>query len=157
MIAPGSNDALAIAIEMERVGNEFYTALSLASRSAAVRRFCALAARQEAEHLVTFTQLRQQQGVTTPPAPAEARPGPVASAKARIQPDRDTVRQVAESSNLADALAMAIDMERGAVSYYQSLLPQMPSAAKDIRRIISEEMTHVSALQALVAECVPRP
>jgi len=58
---------------------------------------------------------------------------------------------VALSSNVADALNMAIQMKCNAVEFYQELMAQMPAAVPEIQQIIAEELSHLSSLRAMVA------
>ena len=148
-----SRDVFTAAIEMETIGRDFYAALAQAGNNAKIRGFCATAAAQEAQHMATFQRLRSQwlTGARSSSHPVPHPAALTALAKRHIQPDPQTVRNVALSSNVTDALNMAIQMECDAVEFYQELMAQMPAAVPEIQQIIAEELSHLSSLRAMVA------
>jgi rubrerythrin len=145
------NQVLELAIRMEEIARDFYESLALASNDAKVRQFCLEACRQEAAHWTTFRTLREQwtrgnQSRLLPEATLET-----LSALARQQscPDPGKVRDVALTGTLASALDMALEMERGAIRFYEDMRGNLPALTDTLDSILAEERTHASKLQAL--------
>jgi rubrerythrin len=152
MTSPRSSyDVFEMAIGMEKIGKDFYEALSQVCDDPKVRQFCAVAAGDEAKHRATFQFMRDQWAQTvkanrvTPEVAEEL----AALAKGRIQPDPKDVRKVAIGGNLADALKLAMYMEQDAISFYGELCVRMPDAAKAIQGIVEEEKRHLANLRVM--------
>jgi rubrerythrin len=149
--AMNGNEVFEMAMGMERIGKDFYEALAQGCDNVQVRVFCVTTARQEADHLAAFRQMRDrwaksaQSHLVTPEA-AEAL---AAMARGRIQPDAVAVHKVAVGGSLKDALKMAMRMEQDAIDFYQELTARLPDLAKVIQGIVEEEKKHLSDLRVL--------
>ena len=139
-----ANDVLEMALGLERIGQNFYTALALASDDAKVRDFCFRAAGEEGRHFAAFQHLRQR-------CAARGRADRwISLAEQHVQLDARAVHRVALSGDIHAAAELAIRMEQDAIIFYESLVDQMPASAAVIHAIIAEERRHLSALQLLV-------
>ena len=145
-------DVLEIAIDMERMGRDFYQVLAYGRDEAQVRAFCLMAAKEKARHLTVFQKMHDE---VEPPGSArvdlDLLDQAARMAKQQIQPAAATVHRVAVGGNLKDALRMAIRMEEDAVSFYEQLGAALPGSAQVIRAIANEERKHLSALRAVAA------
>lgn len=150
MTTPTSgNDVFEMAMGMEQIGKDFYTALAVASDNAEVRTFCLKVAREEESHLAAFRGMRDQwaKSVKANRVTPEAAYEFAALAKGRIQPDPAATRKVAMGGHLKAAVDMAIQMEKDSISFYQEMLARLPGSAKAIQGIVEEEKRHLSRLQ----------
>jgi rubrerythrin len=143
-----------MAMEMEQVGTDFYAALAGGSDDVKVRTFCARVAGEEAKHLETFRRMLQEYsaGGHAHDVPPEAEEELRRLVAAQVQPDVRTVQKVALGGSLADALEMAMRMERDAIRFYQDLSAQVPAVAAAVRPIVKEEASHLSTLRTLAGQ-----
>jgi rubrerythrin len=140
-----------MAMEMEQVGRDFYTALAGGSDDRRVRTFCAVVAGEEGQHYESFQRMREQF--------AQAGPDPDISPQMqeelrqlvanRVQPNAAAVQKVAIGGELADALDMAIRMEQDSIDFYQAIGVFLPSVKEALRKIVREENAHLTALRVL--------
>jgi rubrerythrin len=143
-----------MAMEMEQVGRDFYAALSGGSDDQKVRTFCALTSIEESKHYEVFRQMRDdfaQAGhlhTVTPQTQEELRK----LVSERVQPSVAAVQKVALGGSLADALEMAMQMERDSILFYQALADRLPGVAKALGQIIKEEAKHLSTLRILAGQ-----
>ena len=144
-------DVFAVAMRMEEIGKDFYEALALGCDDPRVRTFCLQAARDELRHLDAFRQMQAQwrQSGGAAALAAETAVWLAALAKKQVQPDPQAVRQTAIGGSLPDALALAIQMERDAVRFYEGLVARLPASANALRRIAEEERRHLAGLRLL--------
>lgn len=150
--ATTASDVFAMAIGMERVGKDFYESLAVTGNDAKVCEFCMRAAREEADHLAVFQQMRQQWAKSANAGPTGAQyPAALETwAKAGIQPNPAAAQKVALAGNVKDALNMAIQMEKDAILFYGGLAVNLPGLAQVIQGIVEQEQKHLTALQWLV-------
>jgi rubrerythrin len=147
------NQVLELAIRMEEIARDFYESLALASNDPKVRQFCLEACRQEAAHWTTFRAMREEwsrshQASLMEPKTLEALAN---LAKAQSCPNPDEVREIALKGTLARALELAVEMERGAIRFYEDMRRNLPKLTDTLDGILAQERTHVSKLQALAA------
>jgi rubrerythrin len=149
--ARSSQDVFEMAIQMEQVGKNFYAALALGSDDPKVRVLCAKLAKDEEAHLIVFQNLRKQWEKITPAAPATGEKAYALAelVKAQVQPDTQEVTKVAMGGNLADALNMAIQMEKDAINFYQGLIANLPDSASAIQTIVDQERNHLVRLKSM--------
>jgi rubrerythrin len=150
------SEVIEMAIAMERVGQQFYAALAMASESEAIRAFCRTAAIEERAHEETFRRIMKEwtaaaRGRGMSPEQAEAL---TAMVKGRVQPSPSKVAKVAIGGTPQEALRLAISMEQGAIDFYAEMAARLPSDAPMIQRIVDEEMRHLAALRALAGGAV---
>ena len=145
-----AEEVFQVAMSMEKVGLDFYSALANVSDHQDVRAFCSDAAKAEKDHYEAFHKMletwRRVHG-HTPLAP-EAIEKLLAGIKAKVVPNPKVVQQVALRGHAPEAMAMALQMEQDSVEYYQDMLGLMPSLGAQIRPIIEEEKAHVRRIQA---------
>lgn len=148
-----ASDVFEMAKSMEQVGKDFYEALATGSDDVKVRQFCVQAARDEAAHLRSFETLRRQwaDSVKKQPPNEETQEALREMVKNFVQPTNDVVRKVAIGGKLADALEMAMGMERDSIQFYQNLRVQLPQMAGALDAIVAEEQLHVRRLRSLGA------
>jgi rubrerythrin len=149
--AKSSQDVFQMAIQMEQVGKDFYAALALGSDNPKVSALCAKLAKDEDAHLIIFQNLRKQWAKTSPAAPVtEEKAYALAElVKAQVQPDTKEVTKVAMGGSLADALNMAIQMEKDAIKFYMGLIANMPDSAPAIQTIVDQERKHLVRLRSM--------
>jgi rubrerythrin len=152
-IPTNASDVFEMAVGMERIGKDFYEALALGSDKVVVRDFCLKAARDEANHLAAFRQMRDlwAMSVKRNRVAPEVADALAAVAKGRIQPRAAAVRKVAMGGSLKDALDMAMRMEQDSIDFYQELSARLPDSADVIQRIVEEEEKHLGGLRQLGA------
>ena len=150
--ARSAQDVFQMAIDMEQVGRDFYVALAMGSDNTSVRTFCARLAKEEEAHLATFKNLRSK----WEKAVAASRPGAQAAealaelVKSQVQPDPREVQKVAIGGKLADAVAMAIQMEQDSINFYQGMIANLPDSAQAIQAIIEQERKHLVGLKSVM-------
>ena len=149
-------DVFAVAMQMEEIGKDFYQALALGCDDARVRSFCLHAARDEARHWAAFQQMRSQWRESAGRAPpwgtstcAEAADSLAALARKQIVPDPQAVQRAAMGGSLADALALAIQMEQDSIRFYDGLVAVLPASADALSGIAAEERRHLGTLRLL--------
>ena len=143
-----------MAMEMEKVGRDFYAALAGGSDDRKVRTFCALAAIEESKHYEIFRRMRDEfaHGGQNAPVPSETQEELRKLVRDRVQPSPAAVQKVALGGSLADALAMAMQMERDSILFYQSLADRLPGVAKALQQVIKEEGKHLATLRMLAGQ-----
>lgn len=148
-----ADQALLVAIEMERLGTTLYESLASCTEPDTAK-IARLLANEERRHAASFQRLRDQ-------LPGEKR-GPdlsesELSASARklrniLLPTTDKVRQVALNGSFLEALDMAIEMEHQAVDFYSNVLAKADGDyASVVAEIVSEETRHRGTLEKLRA------
>ena len=109
-----SDHVLQIAIQMEEVGRAFYEAIAADCDHRATTDLCTRLAQKEAEHLETFTDLRNR---LTPEAGRRELDESAAAEFGRmiaqtVIPDADTARAEAARGDLPSLLDTAVKMEK---------------------------------------------
>ena len=147
-------DVFVMAMAMEQIGKNFYEALAVGSDDAGVRQFCLRAARDEAQHCATFQRLHDGWAAArgARPLPPETREALAAMVKGAVQPDPQAVQKVAVGGSRHDALAMAAQMERDAIRFYQGLAQRLPDLAGALRPIVAQENQHLAQILALAGQ-----
>ena len=153
------NQVLELAIRMEEVARDFYEALGQGSDDPEVQRFCLEVSRQEAAHRTTFQTMREQwsrthQAHLLPPQALEAL---AALVKQQTLPNPDEVREVALKGDVARALKVALEMERGSIRLYEDMRRNLPSLAETLDSVLAQERRHVQALLNLAKGVGPPP
>jgi len=143
-----ADELLKMAMEMERIGRDFYLTLGPACDRTEVTRICAALARQEAEHRETFQKMRRSLlGAKADKATALSDATAAAELMRRqILPTPQEVRKVALGGRLLDALDMAIQMEKGAIAFYGRMVELVPGQADAVSPILQAERSHLQQL-----------
>jgi len=141
------DEVIQMAIQMEETGIDFYEAIGSATTDRDMQDLCRRLAAEEANHREIFRQIRSElarQGKTIflrDDQIAEAR----RAAKEGILPDRETIREVVTTGNVADLLAVAIQMERDAIRFYSGIAANVPDRTA-VEVVIQEEQAHLRIL-----------
>jgi rubrerythrin len=144
---------LAMAIDMEQTGKEFYEALALGCGNSQVAALCNRLALAETQHANVFATMRRR-------LPQDGQPLPLTEeqsirahdlVKDFVIPNPETVHKVGMGGKLRDALDMAIQMEKDSVTFYETVVRDVQSSeAGAVKRIIDEEREHLRSLKAQV-------
>ena len=143
------DEVIQMAIQMEETGKDFYEAIGSATTDLEMLNLCRRLAAEEANHREVFQQIRSElarQGKTIllrDDHIAEAR----RAAKEGILPNRETIRKVVTTGNVADLFAVATQMERDAIRFYSGILGNIPDRTA-VEVIIQEEQAHLRVLSA---------
>ena len=145
---PNSGDqALQAAIQMEQLGKDFYDALAGASADPQVRDLCRRLAEEENNHARIFQRIRSdlaRKGRTVLLADEQVAQTRQALME-DVMPEGDAIRQVAARGDANEMLAMAIQMEKDAIRYYNAL-PRALAETAEVQAVIREEQTHLRLL-----------
>ena len=145
-------EVLRMAMDMEQTGQIFYEALASGTSDRSAAELFRRLAGMEADHYAQFKQMHDavaagQMPVYWSPERAESLHQTVTK---NIQPGPADVRKVAMAGNLTDAVALARDMEQGAIRFYSGLIDVVDTdSAAIIRRIVKSEQSHLKDLVAL--------
>ena len=143
------DEVIQMAIQMEETGRDFYEAIGSATTDPEMLALCRRLAAEEANHREIFRQIRSElarQGKTIilrDDQIAEAR----RAAKEGILPNQETILKVVTTGNMADLLAVAIQMERDAIRFYSGIAGNVPDRTA-VEAIIQEEQAHLRILSA---------
>jgi len=143
------DEVIQMAIQMEETGRDFYEAIGSATTDSEMQDLCRRLAADEANHREVFRRIRSElarQGKTIllrDDQIAEAR----RAAKEGILPNRETIRNVVTTGNVADLLAVATQMERDAIRFYSSIAGNVPDRTA-VQVVIQEEQAHLRVLSA---------
>ena len=146
------DEVIQMAIQMEKTGKDFYEAIGSATTDPEMLNLCRRLAAEEANHREVFRRIRSElsrQGKTIllrDDQIAEAR----RAAKEGILPNRETIRKVVTSGNVADLLAVAVQMERDAIRFYSGIPGNVPGRTA-VEAVIQEEQAHLRVLSAASA------
>jgi len=143
---------LTMAVDLEETGRGFYEALALGCGNREMAALCARLAKAEAQHAAVFQEMRKRLPRTdrTKPLTDEQAARVHSMVKDFVIPKPPMVSKVALHGQAKDALAMAIQMERDSVRFYENILRDVqPSQAAAIDDIIRQEKMHLHDLMAL--------
>jgi rubrerythrin len=145
------SDVIQMAMEMERIGRSFYLALASACGNSQVAALCVRLAEEEQVHQSQFRELLGHFAGTCAGwrLTREQLEQAAELARSQVIPDPADVRKAALGGRVQDALAMAIQMERDAILFYDRLRSVVPGADSALVAIIEQEKSHLAALSAL--------
>lgn len=144
-----------MALEMERIGFKFYTALAESASKEETRLMFHWLAREEQAHEKEFEKLRE--GVGTYMLP-ESYPGEwQAYVQALIESltilGDEEIRQIAKSANFVEALKVGITLEKDTIIFYEALKKYVPeNQHKTVDEIIAQEQAHLLKLTGALRE-----
>ncbi len=151
------NDAdrlLAMAMDLEETGKDFYEALALGSDNRRVSALCQRLAKAEEGHYRVFQDMRRKLAGSDRPTPISDKQALHAHelVQAFVMPEPREVHRVAVGGNVKQALTLAVQLEKDSIEFYQQLLPAVPElVAAAARAIIQQEQSHLRDLQAFAA------
>ena len=150
-------EILEIAIETERQGAAFYERLATSAQDERVKEECRRLAAFEREHEKTFRYLLGQRDVQR--ALNSLQPGQLsdkyrqylsALVDSNMLPDEEAAQQLAEeATSEADAVNIALQMEKNTILFYQELQKLLGQEAGVLQTILDEERSHVYELNEL--------
>jgi len=151
VVTPTRDDeVIQMAIQVEEMGRDFYEALGSATTDPEMFDLCRRLAAEEANHREIFRQLRsalarQAKTILLRDAQiAEAR----RAGKEGVLPDRQTIGKLVATGNIAELLAVAIQMERDAIRFYSGIAKNVPDRTA-VEVVIREEQAHLRVLSAI--------
>ena len=160
MLLPFSaEEILEIAIETERQGAAFYERLATSAQDERVKEECRRLVTFEREHEKTFRRLLGQRDVqqaldSLQPSQLsdEYREYFSALVHSNMLPDEEAARRLAEeAASEADAVNIALQMEKNTILFYQELQNLLGQKAGVLQTILDEERSHVYELNELRA------
>ncbi|MCS7187231.1 MAG: ferritin family protein [Armatimonadetes bacterium] len=144
-----------MALEMERVGFKFYSALAENASNEETRTMFQWLAGEERVHEKEFEKLREGAGTYTLP---ESYPGEwQAYVQALIESltilGDEEIHQIAKSANFVEALKIGVTLEKDTILFYEALKRYVPeSQHKTVDEIIAQEQTHLRRLMGVLGE-----
>lgn len=144
-----------MALEVERVGFKFYTALAENAFTDEARSMFQWLASEEKAHEEEFGKLREGAGAYTLP---ESYPGEwQAYVQALIESltilGDEEIRQIAKGANFAEALKVGVALEKDSILFYEALREYVPeNQRKTVDEIIAQEQTHLRRLTGILKE-----
>ena len=146
-----ADEVVQMAMDMERTGRTFYESLGSACDDRGVSRLCVRLAEQEAAHYAVFEKMHRQlaEGGQAKLLSDQQAARAHELVRAFVVPTPEEVRRVALGGKLADALDMAIQMEKDAVRFYSSVVEVLPGEMDPVTKVIQEEEAHLRDLLAL--------
>ena len=152
-----AEEILEIAIETERQGAAFYESLAACAQDERVKEECRRLVTFEREHEKTFRRLLEQQDVQR--ALSSLQPSQLsdkyrqylsALVDSNMLPDEETAQRLAdEAESEADAINVALQMEKNTILFYQELQNLLGQEAGVLQTILDEERSHVYELNEL--------
>ena len=154
-----AEEILEIAIETERQGAAFYERLATSTHDERVKEECQRLVTFEREHEKTFRRLLEQQDVQR--ALSSLQPSQLsdkyrqylsALVDSNMLPDEETAQRLAdEAESEADAINVALQMEKNTILFYQELQNLLGQEAGVLQTVLDEERSHVYELNELKA------
>ena len=144
-------EVLRMAMDMEQTGQMFYEALAGGTSDRRAAGLFRRLAREETSHYAQFKQMHDAVAAGQMPVhwSAEQAESLHQTVKRNIQPGPAQVREVAMGGNLTDAVALAREMEQGAIRFYSGLIDVVDAeTAEVIRSIVKSEESHLKDLVA---------
>jgi rubrerythrin len=144
-----ADNALQVAIQMERLGQTFYQSLAAGCGNAEIAAIAAKLAGDEQKHLQTFERMRNSLGAEQrgPRLTEEQLTATAGKFYKLILPAAHEVRQAALGGDIIKVLEMAMQMEVDSAAYYSSLTPIGGIDAAVLKTIIQEERSHLTTLR----------
>jgi len=142
-----------MALEMERVGFKFYTALAENASDDETRAMFQWLASEEQTHEREFEKLRESAGTYSLPEsyPGEWQNYVQALIESRTILGDEEIHRIAKSADFAEALKAGIALEKDSIIFYEALKKHVPeSQHKTIDEIIAQEQTHLSKLTGIL-------
>jgi rubrerythrin len=144
-------NSLAIAIDLERKGRDFYRALAHSAVDPKFRDFCTKAAQEESCHLTVLQQLHQDllmlSGGTSDVVDLDST---VPGTEQPTQSDPTITRPLVLPQNPQDALRAAAALEEGVIPFYEQLQEELPGLTEILQAIMSEEKKRLCVLLAAI-------
>lgn len=143
-----SEDPYLLAMQFEKIGQDFYAELAQVSDDANARKLFARLAKEEARHYEIF--LRFRDAAADKPASAIDRDAALDLMKAHVLPSPKAVRRVALGGHLSKALDLALELERNSILFYRRLALVHPARENDLAKIVQEEQRHAQLIGGLI-------
>lgn len=145
-----------MAIEMERVGVKFYTALAEHASDDEARAMFRWLANEERNHERDFERLREHASsytLTPESYPGEWQAYVRALIESRTILGEDDINRLAASANFVEALKVGIALEKDSIIFYEALREYVPEGErKVVEEIIAQEKEHLRRLADVLKE-----
>jgi rubrerythrin len=144
-----SSELYRIAMQMERTGLAFYTAIAEQSQDLSTRAVYEYLASAEKRHLKTFRKLWNKIGKSAPPESykGEYRKYLKALIKDTVFPSTAAAKSRAAKSGPSAALKTGIQAEKDSILFYTELRSLVQNPEKEaVKKILNEEKRHLRRL-----------
>lgn len=140
-------DPYRLAMEFEKIGQDFYANLAAVCDREEARQLFARLAKEEAGHYDVF--LRLWESLRDKPAGVVDRDAALDAMRGHVLPSPQAVHEAALHGGRDKALDLALRMEDNSILYYRDLAAAFPGHQGDLAKIIQEEQRHVQLLMDL--------
>ncbi len=144
-----SGELYRIAMQMERTGLAFYTAVAAQSKDVSSKAVYEYLASAEKRHLKTFRKLWNRTGKSAPPESYKGEYDKYLKAliKNTVFPSTAASKSRAAKSGPYAALKTSIQAEKDSILFYMELLNLLPVPEKEaVKKILVEEKRHLRRL-----------
>jgi rubrerythrin len=144
-----ADNALQIAMQMERLGLTFYNSLAARCSDTQIVALAVKLADDEKKHLWKFERMYHSIPLERcgPKLTEDQLAADAGKFYKLILPTADEVSSVATSGDMVKVLAMAMQLEADAIAYYLSMTPASKEETAIIRGIAEEEKKHLALLR----------
>jgi rubrerythrin len=152
------NDIFKAAMQVEAIGGAFYRKYAQVCDDSEIKKIFTSLAMVEQTHFNKFQEMVEAL------RPEEAGKGISQENRGYISKtindalfneDRKPENLLQRVSTKKDALKIALDLEKGSISYYEMIKKEVkPEVAKEINRIIGEEQGHAQTISAMLENLV---
>ncbi|MCX7642904.1 MAG: ferritin family protein [Armatimonadetes bacterium] len=144
-----------MALEIERIGFKFYTALAESATDDEARSTFKWLASEEQAHEKEFWKLRESAGTYSLPEsyPGEWQAYVQALVESLTVLGDEEIREVAKEADFAEALKVGIALEKDSILFYEALKKYVPASHhKVVDEIIAQEQAHLLKLTSMLKE-----
>jgi len=143
-----ADNALQIAMQLERLGKTIYDSLAKRSTNRQIADLAAVLASQEKKHLWIFQKMYHSLPINhCGPAISEQQLIEIAGKFYKlILPTFTEIRKIAISQDTSKLIALAMQMESDSIAFYLTMTAD-PGEAAIIREIVEEEKKHLASLR----------
>ncbi len=154
------NEAIEIAIQIEREGQQFFQAVADAAKDEEVKSVFEWLASEEQRHMMVFENMRNEVDRLQLAGPydwEEAGRYLRTIAEERVFPGLEEAQRVAKGmTNLTRVFRFAIQIERDNILYFHELRDMIAEKDREIiTKLIDEEKSHIRRLMELRGKMVP--
>lgn len=143
-----ADNALQIAMQMERLGQILYESLAARSNNEQIKTFASKLAEEEKKHLWTFQRMYHSIPIDQcgPKMTEDQLIAAAGKFYKLILPTTGEIHKLAKSADIPNVLATAMQMESDSIAFYLTMTASA-GGASIIREIIEEEKKHLAKLR----------
>lgn len=144
-----------VAVELERMGAEFYSQVARFTQDDERRKLFERLAECERQHEQRFRELYQVLKQCAPDTP-ESYPGEWQSyvralVTSRTVLKKEAIEQLAKSGSIEEILKFAVQLEKDSILLYEALLSYVPENERSkVEQLITDEREHLSCVLNLM-------